>query len=71
MISKINKKLGFEYTSLKRHKEFKKLNTYSYYGAKVIYKNKNLKEIVDYLYEIEKPEQNIIIDEFKLRPQSS
>ena len=70
-ISEINKKLNFKYTSLKRHKEYKKLNIYSYYGAKVIYKNKTLEEIVNYLYEIEKPEQNIIVNKFKLNPQAS
>jgi len=70
-ITKIDTKLNFKYTSLKRHKEHKKLNIYAYYGATVIYKNKSLEEIVNYLYEIEKPEYGIIVDEFKLTPQKS
>ena len=70
-ITKIDTKLNFKYTSLKRHKEHKKLNIYAYYGATVIYKDKSLEEIVNYLYEIEKPEYGIIVDEFKLTPKKS
>ncbi len=69
-VSKIETMLDFKNNSLTPGYDRQLFDVYSKSRAAVRYQSKSLDKIVDYLYELEKPEHGIIVDRFKLEPKS-
>jgi len=67
-VSKIETMLDFKNNSLRPGTKPQLFDVYSRSWADVKYQDKSLDEIVNYLYELEKPEHGIIVEKFRLEP---
>jgi len=67
-VSEIQNQLGFPSRRIDPERPRTKFEKYTQVGTRISYTGKALNEIVNFLYEVEKPERGIIVENFRLEP---